>query len=209
MYTPKAFIDDDLPRLQLHMEQTRLAILVTHGADGLQATHLPVLLQPRAGSNGTLLGHLARANPQCQALASGAPALVIFPGADAYVSPNFYPSKAQHHKVVPTWNYTAVHATGVAEVFSDAPRLLALVTGLTQRHEAGQAQPWAVSDAPADYIEGMLRAIVGFELPISRLEGKRKLSQNRSAEDIAGVQAGLAASAEANDRQLAELITQL
>lgn len=209
MYTPKAFIDDDLPRLQLHMEQTRLAILVTHGADGLQATHLPVLLQPRAGSNGTLLGHLAKANPQCQVLASGAPALVIFPGADAYVSPNFYPSKAQHHKVVPTWNYTAVHATGVAEVFSDAPRLLALVTELTQRHEAGQAQPWAVSDAPADYIEGMLRAIVGFELPISRLEGKRKLSQNRSVEDIAGVQAGLAASAEANDRQLAELITQL
>jgi transcriptional regulator len=209
MYTPKAFIDDDLPRLQLHMEQTRLAILVTHGADGLQATHLPVLLRRPPGSNGTLLGHLARANPQCQALASGAPVLVIFPGADAYVSPNFYPTKAQHHKVVPTWNYTAVHATGVAEVFSDAPRLLALVTELTQRHEAGQAQPWAVSDAPADYIEGMLRAIVGFELPISRLEGKRKLSQNRSAEDIAGVQAGLAASAEAHDRQLAELMTQL
>lgn len=209
MYTPKAFIDDDSNRLHLHMEQTRLAILVTNSAEGLQATHLPVLLQRENGSKGTLLGHLAKANPQCQALASGAPALVIFPGADAYVSPTFYPAKAQHHKVVPTWNYTAVHATGVAEVFDEGPRLLALVTALTQRHEAGQAQPWAVSDAPADYIEGMLRAIVGFELPIVTLEGKRKLSQNRSAEDIAGVQAGLAASADPQDRQIAELMTQL
>jgi transcriptional regulator len=206
MYNPAAFKEDDTARLHQLMADTRLAILVTHDENGLQASHLPLLLSSEQGLNGTLFGHLARANPQWRALQNGAEAMVIFPGADAYVSPAFYPAKAEHGKVVPTWNYVAVHAYGVAEVFSDAPRLLEVVTGLTDKHEAGRAAPWAVADAPADYIEKMLGAIVGFALPIARLEGKRKLSQNRSAEDINGVREGLSASGDAKDRELAQLM---
>jgi transcriptional regulator len=203
MYTPSAFRFDDLPALHAHLRATRLAILVSHAEDGsLQATHLPLLLDPEAGEFGTLHGHLAKANPQWRALAGGE-VLVIFPGADAYISPSFYAAKAEHGKVVPTWNYQAVHAYGSAEVFTDAQRLLQLVTGLTERHEGDRPQPWAVSDAPADYIDGMLKAIVGFSIPITRLEGKRKLGQNRSAADVAGVKAGLCASQDPGDQALA------
>lgn len=208
MYLPAAFHDQDIERLQQQMQDCRLAIVVTHGDSGLQASHVPLLLDRAAGPFGTLRGHLARANPQWQDLANGSEALVIFSGADAYVSPNFYPSKAEHGKAVPTWNFLAVHATGTAEVFSDAERLRALVSQLTDRHEAGQAKPWAVNDAPADYLQSMLKAIVGFKLPISRLEGKRKLSQNRSAEDIAGVRQGLAASIDPLDNAVAQLMSE-
>jgi len=206
MYTPSAFSEQDLLTLQQHIQGTRLATLVTHGKLGLQAIHVPLLLSPEQGPNGTLYGHLARANPQWQELAEGGEVLVIFPGADAYVSPSFYPAKAEHGKVVPTWNYVAVHAYGQAEVFDDAERLLNLVSALTDRHEAGRDKPWKVADAPAQYIDSMLKAIVGFALPIQRLEGKRKLSQNRSAADIAGVQQGLAASADSQDQALAQLM---
>ncbi len=144
MYTPSAFAEPDLTFLHRHIQDTRLAILVTHGKQGLQASHLPLLLDPHQGAHGTLFGHLARANPQWQELAEGAEALVIFPGADAYVSPSFYASKAEHGKVVPTWNYVAVHAYGQAEVFDDAERLRTLVAALTDRHEAGRANPWKV-----------------------------------------------------------------
>ncbi|POA34979.1 MULTISPECIES: FMN-binding negative transcriptional regulator [unclassified Pseudomonas] len=206
MYTPSAFAIEDLPALHQQILDTRLAILVTHGEQGLQASHVPLLLSPEQGPNGTLYGHLARANPQWQELEAGAEALVIFAGADAYVSPSFYPSKADHGKVVPTWNYVAVHAYGNAEVFSDAPRLRNLVSALTDRHEHDRTQPWKVDDAPAHYIDGMLKAIVGFALPIQRLEGKRKLSQNRSTADIAGVREGLSASANPHDQALAHLM---
>ena len=207
MYTPAAFKDDDLTRLHGLMDHTRLAILVTSDDDGIQASHLPLLLRREQGVYGTLYGHLAKANPQCQALANGAQVMVIFPGADAYVSPSFYPAKAEHGKVVPTWNYIAIHAYGVAETFTDAARLLQVVSGLTTKHEAGRASPWAVTDAPADYIEKMLGAIVGFTLPIERLEGKRKLGQNRSAADVEGVRDGLAASADLKDQELAHLMS--
>jgi transcriptional regulator len=206
MYTPRSFAIDDLQQMQQHMLDTRLAMVVTHGAQGLQASHLPLLLRPDQGPNGTLYGHFARANPQWKELQEGAEALVIFAGADAYVSPGFYPGKAEHGKVVPTWNYVAVHAYGTAQVITDAEPLLDLVSALTDRHEAGRAQPWKVADAPADYIDGMLKAIVGFALPIQRLEGKRKLSQNRSSADMAGVREGLAASPDAQDRALAHLM---
>lgn len=206
MYTPSAFSEQDLLTLQQHIQGTRLATLVTHGKLGLQAIHVPLLLSPEQGPNGTLYGHLARANPQWQELAEGGEVLVIFPGADAYISPSFYPAKAEHGKVVPTWNYVAVHAYGQAEVFDDAERLLKLVSALTDRHEAGRDKPWKVADAPAPYIDSMLKAIVGFAIPIQRLEGKRKLSQNRSAADIAGVQQGLAASADSQDQALAQLM---
>ena len=206
MYTPSSFAIDDLHELHQQILGTRLAVLVTHGDQGLQASHLPLLLRPDQGPNGTLYGHFARANPQWKALQDGAQALVIFAGAEAYVSPGFYPSKAEHGKVVPTWNYVAVHAYGTAEVFTDADRLRDLVSALTDRHEAGRNNPWKVADAPADYIDGMLKAIVGFALPIERLEGKRKLSQNRSTADIAGVREGLAASPDAHDQALAHLM---
>ena len=206
MYLPKAFAIDDLQELQQQILDTRLAMLVTHGEQGLQASHLPLLLDPGQGPNGTLYGHFAKANLQWKDLQNGAQALVIFAGADAYVSPGFYPGKAEHGKVVPTWNYVAVHAYGTAEVFTEADRLLSLVSALTDRHEASRAQPWKVADAPADYIEGMLKAIVGFALPIQRLEGKRKLSQNRSAEDIAGVREGLVSSPDVHDQALAHLM---
>ena len=206
MYNPKAFAVEDLLQLQQMMVDCRLAVLITHGEHGLQASHLPLLLDTQQGPNGSLYGHMARANPQWRDLEAGAEALVIFAGADAYVSPSFYPSKAEHGKVVPTWNYQAVHAYGTAEVFNDPERLRNLVGALTDRHESGRALPWSIDDAPAEYIDSMLRAIVGFALPIQRLEGKRKLSQNRSPVDAAGVRNGLAASPDPQDQALACLM---
>ena len=203
MYTPRAFTEEAPLELQRLIRDTRLALVVTHGPEGLQASHLPLLLKADEGPHGTLYGHLARANRQWQTLAAGGEVLVIFTGGDAYVSPSFYPAKAEHGKVVPTWNYLAVHAYGQAEVFDEPPRLLDLVSSLTDRHEADRASPWQVTDAPADYIDGMLRAIVGFALPITRLEGKRKLSQNRCPADVQGVRQGLAASTDILDRNLA------
>ncbi|MEK2610230.1 FMN-binding negative transcriptional regulator [Pseudomonas shirazensis] len=203
MYNSKPHQEHDLQRLQQQMRETRLAVLVTHGEQGLLASHIPVLIDTGEGEYGTVYGHLARANRQWQELQQGSEALLVFAGADAYVSPSFYPSKAATHKVVPTWNYLAVHAYGSAEVIEDSAALLDIVSRLTDRHEQGRDTPWQVSDAPSDYIEGMLRAIVGFRLPITRIQGARKLSQNRSAEDVAGVRNGLASSSDPQDNQLA------
>lgn len=207
MYTPSYFKDEDLASLHRQIEGSRLATLVTFDGTDLQASHVPLLLDLTQGANGTLFGHLAKANPQWETLASGE-ALIIFQGPDAYISPSFYAAKAEHGKVVPTWNYLAVHAYGRAEVFTDPARLLQIVSELTQKHEATRSEPWAVSDAPADYIEKMLNGIVGFAIPIERLEGKRKLNQNRSAEDVAGVSKGLATSQDQTDQQIARLMSQ-
>ncbi|WP_027910427.1 FMN-binding negative transcriptional regulator [Pseudomonas sp. URMO17WK12:I4] len=204
MYTPPAFRQNDLTTLHREIQACRLATLISHGENGLQATHLPLLLRPEQGEYGTLYGHLARANPHARLLAEGGEALVVFSSADAYVSPSWYPAKAEHGKVVPTWNYIAVHAYGRAEEFDDAERLLNLLGKLTDRHESTRPQPWAIADAPQDYIAGMLRAIVGFALPIERLEGKWKLGQNRSEADQSGVRDGLAASLDSRDRALAQ-----
>ncbi|WP_217475872.1 FMN-binding negative transcriptional regulator [Stutzerimonas stutzeri] len=203
MYIPTAFRQDDLATLHQQMRDSRLPTLVSHGAQGLLASHLPLWLAPDEGRFGTLYGHLARANPQWHDLAEGQPALVIFQGAEGYVSPSWYASKAEHGKVVPTWNYISVQARGRAEVFDDSERLLQLVTRLSAQHEAQREQPWAVGDAPAAYIDKLLRAIVGFALPIEQLQGKWKLSQNRSPADQAGVRDGLASSYDSRDRELA------
>jgi transcriptional regulator len=208
MYTPSYFNDADLASLHRQIDGTRLATLVTFDENGLQASHVPLLLDPAQGAHGVLTGHLAKANPQWKTLALGTEVLVIFQGPDAYISPSFYAAKAEHGKVVPTWNYLAVHAYGRAEVFTDPERLLRVVSGLTDKHEAARAEPWAVSDAPDDYIQKMLNGIVGFAIPIERLEGKRKLNQNRSAEDIAGVSKGLATSQDQNDQEIARLMSQ-
>ena len=208
MYTPSAFKEEDLNSLHQHIAGTRLAVLVTQGEQGLQATHVPLLLDPAVGAKGTLYGHMARANKQWRDLENGAEVLVVFPGADAYVSPGFYPSKAENPRTVPTWNYVAVHAWSSPRVIHEAAPLLDIVRRLSDRHEQGREHPWSVDDAPADYIDGMLKAIVGFELPIERLQANRKLSQNRSAIDQDGVRRGLAASHDPLDNQLAALMQQ-
>ena len=190
MYTPPAFREDDPQALQAMIEGAGLASLVTATPGGLMATPLPLLFDPHEGPHGTLYGHLARANPQWSAPVLGE-AMVLFSGSDAYVSPGWYAAKREHGKVVPTWNYAAVHAYGTAEFFEDAGRLLDLVTRLTDRHEAGREEAWKVDDAPGAFIAAQLRGIVGLRLEISRIEGKRKMSQNRSAEDRAGVAEGL------------------
>lgn len=205
MYVPPAFREDDLPTLHAIMREVRLANLVTQTREGLIATPLPLFVDPDEGPWGTLYGHLARANPQARLPAEGE-AMALFTTADAYVSPSYYASKREHGKVVPTWNYIAIHAYGPAEVFDDAARLLAVVTRLTDLHERPRAQPWAVSDAPDAFVAAQLRGIVGVRMPIVRLEGKRKMSQNRPEADRAGVAAGLAASDRANERTVAPLI---
>ncbi len=205
MYTPPAFREDSLPTLHGWITQARLASLVTVGPSGLLATPLPLFLEAGEGEQGVLYGHVAKANPQWKE-SPGAEALVIFMGPDAYVSPSWYASKQIDGKVVPTWNYVAVHAYGLVEFFEDPARLLAVVTKLTDLHEGRRAEPWAVSDAPATFVASQLRGIVGLRLPISRLEGKRKMSQNRSLDDRTGVARGLAGSDVAADQAAAALI---
>jgi len=205
LYIPAHFREDRTEVLHQAIRQTGLATLVTLGADGLEASHVPLLLDPESGPQGALRGHIARANPQWRRASANMPALAIFLGPGAYISPSAYATKRATGRVVPTWNYVAVHAYGTIEFFDDAERLRAIVTDLTERHEIGREPPWMVSDAPADYIAGMLRGIVGFRLAITRLEGKRKLSQNRSADDQAGVVRMLGSGGE-NEQAIAHLM---
>jgi transcriptional regulator len=157
------------------------------------------------GPYGTIECHLARANPHCEDLAEGE-ALMIFAGAEGYITPNWYPSKAQHGKVVPTWNYAVVHAYGRPEVMRDADWLRRHVTELTAQQERGAEKPWEVSDAPESYVAAMLRGIIGFRLPITRLEGKWKMSQNREIQDRHGVVAGLRQRGAGDDAEIAEYV---
>jgi transcriptional regulator len=205
MYVPPAFREDDLAALHGTMQEARLANLVTATGEGLMATPLPLFLATKEGPYGTLYGHLARANRQWRLPPAGE-AMALFMGPDAYVSPSWYPSKQEHHRVVPTWNYVAVHAFGPAEFFEDADRLLDLVTRLTDLHERPRAEPWAVADAPPDFVRAQLKGIVGLRLPITRIEGKRKMSQNRPEADRRGVAAGLAESERHTERAAAKLI---
>ena len=191
MYVPPHFVEDDKAALHRAIRETRLATLVTLGSEGLEASHVPILLDEGEGPFGVIRGHVARANPQWRRAATETSALAMFLGPDAYVSPNWYATKRETGKVVPTWNYLAIHAYGRVEFFEDAERLRAIVTSLTQPHEGRREKPWAVSDAPEDYIQAQLRGIVGFRLPIDRLEGKWKLSQNRPEVDRRGVIEGL------------------
>ena len=190
MYNPPHFREERPEVLHQAIRDIAFATLVTEGQGGIEANHLPFLLD---ATRGVLRGHVARANPVWKEARTTREALVIFLGPDAYVTPSWYATKAATGKVVPTWNYLTVHARGRLEFFDDAARLHRLVTDLTERHEAARAQPWAVTDAPSGYIDTMLKAIVGVELTITQLEGKYKLSQNRDAADRDGVRAGLAA----------------
>lgn len=205
MYLPKHFEQTDTAALQTLMRDHPLATLVTAAADGLTADHVPLELDPAAGPHGMLRGHVARANPLWRH-ADGQPVLAVFSGPQAYVTPSWYPSKAATHKVVPTWNYTVVHAHGRLRAVEDAAWLRGLVGRLTDGQEAARAQPWAVDDAPAEFVAQMLRAIVGIEIPVERLIGKWKVSQNRTPEDRKGVAKGLSAEDDADARALALLV---
>jgi len=193
MYLPTHF-DERRPAL-LHglVRREPLGLLITHGPGGLQANPVPFLLDPDAGPHGTLRAHVARANPVWRE-AGGTDVLVVFQGPQAYVSPNWYPSKAEHAKVVPTWNYVTVQARGPLRTIEDPGWLRAFLTTLTATHEAPQPRPWTLDEAPADYLEKMFGAIVGLEIELAApLVGKWKVSQNRPAADRAGTVAGLAA----------------
>lgn len=190
MYLPPHFEMRDLPAIHEAMEAVGLANLVTWNGTEVLATPLPLILVRDEGEFGTLYGHLAKANPQGSAPVEGE-ALVLFSGADAYITPSWYATKQETGKVVPTWNYETIHAYGVPEFFQDEERLLDLVTQLTEHHEGRIGGEWKVSDAPEDFIRSQLRGIVGFRMVITRLQAKRKMSQNRPLADREGVAAGL------------------
>ena len=191
MYVPEAFAETDLNTLHALMREHPFATLVTLNDGGLVASHVPLVLAADDGEFGTLRGHLARPNPQWSTLNAEVDALCIFHGPEAYITPSWYPTKREHGKVVPTWNYVSVHANGPLRVHKDPDWLLANVTAITEQQEASRAEAWQVSDAPERFVQTMLRGIVGIELEIVRLEGKWKLSQNRPETDRQGVVSGL------------------
>ena len=183
-----------------------LGTWVCHGQDGLVINHVPFWLDRQNGPNGTLVGHVARANPVWRTLGAAAASVVVFQGPQAYITPGWYPGKTQHGKVVPTWNYAVVHAHGVARAVHEADWKRVMLERLSHAQEATQDQPWRVSDAPVDYIDGMLRAIVGIEIPIDRLEGKLKASQDEDLPDRLGTMSGLGAAASDTERAMGYLV---
>ena len=208
MYQPAHFERRDDASLQALLRERPLASLVALLPHGMEANLVPLEFDPTAGSHGCLRGHLARANPLARELAAaagdGVAALALFHGPQCYISPGWYASTREHGKVVPTWNYLLVQARGPLVVLDEAAAAHALVTRLTDRHEATQPKPWAVADAPAGYVASMLRAIVCIEVPLTSLVGKFKLSQNRSAEDRAGLVGALRAQGDGPAQALAE-----
>ena len=194
MYLPPHFEETRVEELHRLMAEFPLGALVLNGPSGLDANHLPFILDGSLGPHGHLLGHVARSNPLWREARSGDEALVIFRGASAYVSPNWYPTKAETHRHVPTWNYQVVHAHGTIQIHDDETFLRGVVARLTREHEvrSGHEPPWKMTDAPRDYIEQMLKAIVGIEICITRLVGKSKLGQNRESRDRVAVAQALA-----------------
>lgn len=207
MYIPRQFREARPDVILQAINDLRFGILVSADSAELEATHLPLLADYDPEGRLRLRGHFARANPQGQRLA-GARALVIFQGPQAYVSPSFYASKREHGKVVPTWNYLAIHVSGIARALDDAVWLRSFVDELTRTEEAGRAQPWAVSDAPEDYIDGMVKAIIGVELIADKVEAAWKFVQHRSDADRAGVLAGFEVENPAAAALVAALETQ-
>ena len=186
MYLPEYYEESRPERLHALIAQHPLGMLVTNGSGGLDANHLPFELETREGSLGVLHSHVARANPVWRDLASGDEVLVVFRGAHAYVSPNWYPSKHEQHRQVPTWNYMVAHAHGRVTVHDDERYVRGVVGRLTKRQEATQSNPWKMGDSPEAFITQMLASIVGLEVEITRLIGKFKLGQNKERRDIIG-----------------------
>jgi transcriptional regulator len=191
MYLPAHFKEDRVPVLKKAIRKIGFGTLVTNEADGIEANHLPMLIHDAPSPFGTLRGHMARSNPQWQRVKPGTQALAIFLGPHCYVSPSLYPSKEETGKVVPTWNYLAVHAAGEISFYDNPLQLKDHIAELIETHEGPRANSWSLHDAPPDYIDKMLRSIVGFNLVVTRFDGKWKMSQNRSAQDIDGVREGL------------------
>ena len=205
LYIPPSHAERSAEVLLDFIDAHPLGLLVTASAGELLATHLPLVLDRSRGAQGLLEGHVARANRHHSVQPDGE-ALVIFSGPDAYITPAWYATKAAHGKVVPTWNYVAVHAYGELRFVNDRAFLRRHLEALVARHETGREPPWSITDAPAEYIDRLEHAIIAFEFTITRLEGKWKMSQNRSSADIDGVIAGLSQSQDANDRAVARIV---
>jgi transcriptional regulator len=206
MYNPPMFRETRPEVLRAAMSAYPLAILVTMGRQGLGASHLPLLFDPAQGLHGVLRGHMARANPQWQDYAPTSEALAIFSGPEHYISPNWYASTQESGKVVPTWNYVTVHVRGTLTFTTDPAWLLENVRALTNEHEKAMTKPWRAEDAPPEYIDKMLGAIVGLELTITAMEGKWKVSQNRALEDRVSAITGLESVATPEAVRMAELV---
>ncbi len=193
MYLPSQFAEPRIEELHRIVRDNAFGMLVAHTASGLEAHHLPLLLDADQGPHGTLLAHVARANAVWREVADGAEVLVVFRGAQGYISPNWYPGKQETHRRVPTWNYEVVHAHGTFHVHDDERFVRGVVAKLTRQHEADQPRPWKMGDAPADYLAEQLSHIVGIEVRITRLDGKRKLNQHHQPQDREGAIRGLEA----------------
>ena len=208
MYLPKHFEETRIQVLHELIRAHPLGTLVTLTPNGLDANHIPFEVDPGPAPFGTLRGHIARANPLWRDFSRDVEALAIFQGPGAYISPSWYPTKSETAKVVPTWNYAVVHAHGPLRVIDDRAWLREFVERLTNRHEAERRDPWKVTDAPADFIEKQLGAIFGLEIPIARLIGKWKVSQNRPPQDRAGVVEGLLQEGRRSAEAMADLVRQ-
>jgi transcriptional regulator len=207
MYNPPHFQEERTDVLQQLIREHALAAVVTLGPEGLIANHIPLILNAEAGPLGTLRGHVSRMNPQWRDSLPHVSALAIFQGPSAYITPSWYPSKQETGKVVPTYNYVVVHAHGPLRTYEDPELLLRNVRALTELHEAPLAQRWSVDDAPADFVREQLQGIVGIEIPIARLEGKWKVSQNRALADRLGVIDGLREAGDVKSLAMADLVT--
>ena len=191
MYIPKQFVEQNKEELHRIIRENALATLITKNNEGFQANHIPFLIDPDGGSNGTLIAHVARANHVWTDVKDGEEVLVVFQGVDGYISPSWYPGKQETHRRVPTWNYEVVHAHGEIYIHDDEKFLRGVLARLTRQHEATQPTPWKMTDAPADYIAEQLKSIVGIEIKINKLEGKRKLNQHHEKKDRDGAVRGL------------------
>jgi transcriptional regulator len=206
MYLPPAFAENDVAKIHEAIRASGLATLVTMTSEGLFASHVPMLLDPEPLPYGTLVGHVAVANPHANPPQPGVEALAMFLGPDAYVSPGWYQTKNETGKVVPTWNYVAIHAYGTLEVFRDPERLRDLVARLTEKHERALPEPWSIDDAPEAFIDSQLKGIAGFRLTVTRLQGKWKMSQNRAPQDRAGVIRALSDDPDPRKQEVAALV---
>jgi transcriptional regulator len=206
MYLPKYHALTDVGAMQMHIAQHPLGAWVCTADGGLVANHIPFFLDKSHGSLGRLLGHVSRANPVWRQLDKGAPSVVMFMGPQTYITPAWYPGKQAHGKVVPTWNYVTVHAHGVARAIEDPAWILSMLTRLTDAQESSRDEPWQVNDAPTDYVQQKLRAIVGIELRIDRLEGRLKVSQDEDLADRLGTVEGLMQETDTQARAIANLV---
>lgn len=206
MYTPAYHAFNDIEKMRAHIAAHSLGAWVCHAHGQLIANHIPFMLDAKHGSHGRLLAHVSRANPVWRQLIGGAPSVVMFMGPSAYITPSWYPGKRQHGKVVPTWNYVTVHAHGMARAMEDTCWILDVLNRLTDTQESQRTEPWKVSDAPSAYIDKMLRAVVGIEITIDRVEGRLKVSQDENEQDRRGTFEGLQHSTDASTQVLASLV---